>query len=57
MMIHNSYDFADSNSVVKLVPSETEAYLSIVPGYSNEFNSENEVEGVDRRGNDLKVDE
>lgn len=31
-MIHNSYDYADSNSVVKLVPSRTEAFLSIAPG-------------------------
>lgn len=31
-MIHNSYDFADSNSVVKLAHSKNEAYLSIVPG-------------------------
>lgn len=32
MMIHNSYDYADSNAVVKLVPSQSEAYMSIAPG-------------------------
>lgn len=31
-MIHNSYDFADSNAVIKLVQSRTEAYMSISPG-------------------------
>lgn len=30
-MIHNSYDFADPNSVVKLIPSQSEAFLSIAP--------------------------
>lgn len=37
MMIHNSYDFADENSVVKLVPSGAEAYMSIAPGNLNWF--------------------
>lgn len=32
LMIHNSYDYADANSIVKLVPSRAEAYLSISPG-------------------------
>lgn len=37
-MIHNSYDYADANSVVKLVPSKTEAYMSISPGKLFHFN-------------------
>lgn len=40
LMIHNSYDFADANAVVKLVPSKTEAYLSIAPGINNNKNIE-----------------
>ncbi|KAG5682331.1 hypothetical protein PVAND_011690 [Polypedilum vanderplanki] len=31
IMIHNSYDNADSNSVTKLIPAKSEAYLTISP--------------------------
>lgn len=31
-MIHNSYNYADSNAVVKLIQSKTEAFTSISPG-------------------------
>jgi len=30
-MVHNSYDNADPNAVAKLLPSRSEAYLSIAP--------------------------
>ncbi|CRK99689.1 CLUMA_CG012989, isoform A [Clunio marinus] len=31
IMIHNAYDYADPNSVVKLVAAKTEAFLSVKP--------------------------
>lgn len=31
LMVHNSYDNADPNAVTKLLPSKSEAYLSIAP--------------------------
>lgn len=37
MMIHDAYNFPDSNAVTKLVPEKSEAYVSITPGNFIDF--------------------